>query len=85
MEASLETNPAATEAEMKDLSDKLEHMENRQDTLRFVGVPEGKESRDMMVFMQKLLTLVLDWDESVQPPEIDWSHRAPIPQPKPGE
>lgn len=49
MEASLETNHAATEAEMKDLSDKIEHMENRQDTLWFVGVPEGKDSKDMMV------------------------------------
>ncbi len=36
-------------------------------------------------FMQKLLTLVLEWGESVQPPEIDWAHRAPIPRPNPWE
>ena len=73
MEVSLEANPAATEAETEDLRDKLEDMENRnrRNTLQFVGIPEGKESRDMMVFMQKLLMLVLDWDESVQPPEIE--------------
>lgn len=40
---------------------------------------------DMTVFMQKPLTLVLGWDETVQPPEIDQAHRTPIPRQNPGE
>ena len=84
---SLEANPFATRAEVDDLRDKLEDMENRnrRNNLRVVGVPEGKESGDMAVFVQKLLTSVLGWEDDAQPPEIDPAHRAPIPRPNPGE
>ncbi|KAM7388786.1 hypothetical protein PAMP_024936 [Pampus punctatissimus] len=87
LKASLEASPLATKAELESLSDKLEDMENRnrRNNLRFVGVQEGKESGDMTVFMQKLLTSIFGWDETAQPPEIDRAHRAPTPRPSSGE
>lgn len=87
MRASLEANRLATKAEVEDLRDKLDDLENRsrRNNLRFVGVPEGKESGDMTPFIQKLLAAILDWDDTVQPPEIDRAHRAPTPRPNPGE
>ena len=36
------------------------------------------------LFVQKLLTSVLDWEEDMQPPEIDRARRALIPRPNPG-
>lgn len=50
-----------------------------------MGVPEGKVNGDVTVFIQKLLTSVPGWDETMQPPETDQAHRAPIPRPNPGE
>ena len=84
---SLEANPIATRVEVDDLCDKLKDMENRNrhNNLQVVGVPEGKESGDMAVFVQKLMTSVLDWEDDAQPPEIDRVHRIPIPRPNPGE
>lgn len=87
MKAKLEANPIATKSEVDELRDKLEDMENRsrRNNLRFVGVPEGKESGDMTVFMQELLISLLGLDDSVPPLEIDRAHRAPTPRPNPGE
>ena len=87
VKASQEASPLATKAELEDFRYKLEDMENRnrQNNLRFVGIPEGRESGDMMEFMQKLLTSILDWNKTAQPPEIDQAHRAPIPRPSSGE
>ena len=83
--ASREASPLATKAELVDLRDKLEDMENRNkwNNLRFVDIPEGKESGDMTAFMQKLLTSILDWNKLS--PEIDWAHRASTPRPSAGE
>lgn len=52
-----------------------------------MGVPERQESghTGITVFMQKLLTSALGWDETMQPMETDWTHRAPIPCPNPEE
>ena len=87
LKASLEDSLLATKAELEDLRDKLEDMENRnrRNNLQIVDIPEGRESGDMTAFMQKLLTSILDWNEPAQPPEIDREHRAPIPRPSSGE
>ncbi len=87
MKASLEASPIATKAEVDDLRDKLEDLENRsrRNNAQLVGVPEGKEAGDMVTFLQRLLKSVLGWDDAMDPPEIERAHRAPAPRPNPGE
>ena len=41
------------------------------------GVPEGKESDDIMALMQKILTSVLHWNETVQPSRLTGRTRFP--------
>lgn len=52
-QAAPEANPVATRTEMDEPWDKFEDLENRskRNNLCFAGVPEGKESGDMTVFM----------------------------------
>lgn len=80
LKATLESNPLPTKAEVDELRDKLENMENwdRLNNIRVVGIPEGNESGDM----KKLLVSILHCNKDTQPLEIDGAHRTPA---NPGE
>uniref|UniRef100_A0A3B1JM17 L1 transposable element RRM domain-containing protein n=1 Tax=Astyanax mexicanus TaxID=7994 RepID=A0A3B1JM17_ASTMX len=62
------------------LKDKVEDAENRNrsSNLRFIGVPEKSEGRDMIVFMNKMIPLLLGCENFSTMPVIERAHRTPI-------
>lgn len=69
----------ALEKENIYLRDKAEEAENRSrsSNLRFIGIPEHKEGRDVIAFMSQLILQLLDKDNFSVAPVIERAHRTP--------
>lgn len=76
-ERELQANPPATKAELEQIWDKIEDMENRnrRNNIRIVGIPEGKEGQDMVRFLDGLIPQLID--SSGRQLEIERAHRSP--------
>ncbi|XP_062891743.1 uncharacterized protein LOC134339293 [Mobula hypostoma] len=80
-----EVNPLASKADIDQLADKLEDIENRNllNNLRFIGIPEGKEGQDITAFMDKVVSEPVGGQE--EKVEIEHAHRALGPRPNTGD
>ncbi len=69
----------ALEKENIYLRDKAEEAENRSQSsnLRFFGIPEHKEGRDVIAFMSQLILQLLGKDNFPVAPVIERAHRSP--------
>uniref|UniRef100_H3AN98 L1 transposable element RRM domain-containing protein n=1 Tax=Latimeria chalumnae TaxID=7897 RepID=H3AN98_LATCH len=67
--------------------EKCDDLENRarHSNLRIIGLPEGNEGKDPILFMEKLLVEVLGENTFPGRIEIERAHRALRPRPKEGE
>lgn len=69
----------ALEKENAYLKDKAEEAENRSwsSNLRFINVPEHKEGRDVIAFMNQLIPQLLGKDNFPMAPVIERAHHSP--------
>lgn len=70
---------ADLEKENAYLKDKVDDIENRSRScnLRFVGIPERSEGKDVIAFIKQLISTLLGFDDVSSAPDIERAHRYP--------
>ena len=78
----LSTRVKQLEIDNKYLVDKVDNLENRSRAvnLRFLGIPEATEGRDIVGFMADLIPQLLGEDDFPTTPAIERAHRTPAQQ-----